>query len=206
MEKYLQEVMKEGEIPVTVIRPSLTFGRGAANIGVLRQNYNIVRRIKEGKPLVLFGEGTIPWSFTFVEDLAKGFILSCMNPAAFNDAFHITNTEVVMWEDLYRVIGRILGIEPKFVYIPSALLKEANPALFAHFYYEKKYPAVFSNDKFKKAAPEYEPSVTLEEGMKEIMQWWEEEANEIDEEKDRLEDRLCKAYENYRKELCKILK
>lgn len=33
-----------------ISRPSLTFGEGAANFGMLRQNRNLVRRIREGKP------------------------------------------------------------------------------------------------------------------------------------------------------------
>lgn len=206
MEKFLSEVMREGQIPVTIIRPSLTFGEGCANIGVLRQNYNIVHRIRNGKPLVLPGDGVSAWSFTFAPDLAKGYLLTCLNPAAYNECFHITNTEQVLWEDLYRVIGRIVGIEPKFVYVPSALLNEADPSLFAHFYYEKKYCHIFSNEKICQAAPEYAPAITLEQGMRSILQWWEREAHEVDEEKDRLEDRICEAYERFRADLCRAVK
>ena len=75
MERYLQREMAKGDIPITIIRPSLTFGVGAANIGVLRQNYNIVRRMRDHLPLLMIGEGTIPWSFTFSDDLAKGSAL-----------------------------------------------------------------------------------------------------------------------------------
>lgn len=46
MEKYLQTQMVK--IPITIIRPSLTFGIGGSNMGVLRQNYNIVDRSSGG--------------------------------------------------------------------------------------------------------------------------------------------------------------
>lgn len=206
MERFLQTVAEQGKIPVTVIRPSLTFGEGCANIGVLRQNYNIVRRIREGKPLVLPGDGVSPWSFTFAPDLAKGYLLACGNPAAFGECFHITNTEQVIWKDLYGTIGKIIGIEPKYVYVPSALLKEADPALFGHFWYEKMYGHVFSNEKFQKAAPGYRPVLSLEDGMKMILRWWEKEAHGTDEEKDRMEDAICAAYERFRADLCGALR
>ena len=33
-----------------ISRPSLTFGEGAVNFDMLRQDRNLVRRIREGKP------------------------------------------------------------------------------------------------------------------------------------------------------------
>ena len=192
MERYLQKKMEPGKTPITIIRPSLTFGIGAANIGVLRQNYNIVCRMKQHLPLVMIGEGTIPWSFTFSDDLAKGFLLCCQNPKAYNQAFHITNTQLTLWEDLYRTIGDIIGEKPEFLYIPSQALYQADPDLFAHFWFEKRYPAVFSNDKIREAAPGYAPTVSLKDGLTAVIQWWESGAGSIDQQKWNLEDDLCR--------------
>lgn len=205
MERYLQSAMRSQKTPITIIRPSLTFGVGAGNIGMLRQNCNILHRIRAGKPLVMLGEGTLPWSFTFAGDLAKGYILCCGNEKTYNEAFHITNTEMVLWEDLYRAIGEAAGIAPQFCYLPSALLCAAKPDLFAHFYYEKRYASVFSNEKFLAAAPDYRPTITLRQGMAEIVRWWDA-ACTPDPEKDRLEDALCEAYERFAQEVCHAAK
>lgn len=194
MERYLYRVMGEGRIPVTIIRPSLTFGEGCANIGVLRQNSNIVHRIRNGKPLVVPGDGTTPWSFTFAPDLAKGYLLSCLNPSAYNQYYHITNTQLVSFEDLYRTVGKILGIEPHFVYVPSKALYETDPAMFAHFWFEKRYPHYFSVEKFRKAAPEYRPEISLEAGMREMIGWWEQQGMPLDPEKDAMEDAICRTW------------
>ena len=84
MERYLQaEIAKDQPgAAITILRPSFTFGDGTTNFGILRQNRNVVRRIREGKPVVMTGEGSIPWSFTFAPDLANAFLLSCGNPSA----------------------------------------------------------------------------------------------------------------------------
>lgn len=201
MERYLQTEMAQGNIPITIIRPSLTFGIGAANIGVLRQNFNIAARIRKHLPLVMIGEGTIPWSFTFSDDLAKGFLLCCKNPKAYGQAFHITNTQSVLWEDLYRSIGELIGITPEFRYISSQALHYACPDMFAHFWYEKRYPSVFSVDKFRTAAPSYAPSISLKDGMASILEWWDSGAGSVDEEKWRLEDALCRCAEDFQNRL-----
>ncbi|WP_165972283.1 NAD-dependent epimerase/dehydratase family protein [Paenibacillus piri] len=191
MERYLQQVIREGELPVTIIRPSLTYGVGAANLGVLRQNYNIVHRIRSGKPLVMFGDGTTPWSFTFAPDLAKAFVGAIGNKRTFGQAYHATNEEVRVWNDLYLEFGRILGIEPNIVHIPSDLLIRANPGLFAHLYYEKGYSGLMDNAKVKRDIPSFEVAISLNEGLQMMLDWYEAEADKVDADKDALEDRLA---------------
>ena len=67
VERYLSKVIRKDKLPITIIRPSLTYGPGAANIGVLRQNYGIVDRIRKGKPLVMFGDGSTSWCWTLAK-------------------------------------------------------------------------------------------------------------------------------------------
>lgn len=75
MEAYIQTRMDEG-LPITVIRPSLTYGIGCNNIGVMRNNYGIIDRMRKGKRIVQFGEGTNPWAWTFAPDLALAYAYS----------------------------------------------------------------------------------------------------------------------------------
>ncbi len=201
MDRYLQAQMGACSAAITVIRPCLTFGEGSATVGTFRQNRNIARRIAEGKPVVMVGEGVIPWSFTFAPDLAKAYVLACGNENTYNDCFHVTNTEVVVWEDLYRAIGKVVGKEPNFVYIASALLRKIYPTICTHLNYEKVHYAVLSNDKFQKAVPEYKPTITLEEGIKDLMAWWDATDFAYDDDKDKIEDDICAAYYEFEKSL-----
>ncbi|MDF2962801.1 MAG: nucleoside-diphosphate-sugar epimerase [Paenibacillus sp.] len=194
MERYLQGVIREGGLPVTIIRPSLTYGVGAANLGVLRQNYNIVHRIRNGKPLVMFGDGTTPWSFTFAPDLAKAFVGAVGNQQTYGKTYHATSEEVRVWNDLYLEFGKIIGIEPQIVHMPSELLMRANPGLFAHLYYEKSYSGLMDNSKIKQDIPGFDVTISLNEGLQMMLDWYESEANSVDAEKDLMEDRLTELF------------
>lgn len=202
MERYLQQVIAAGEIPVTIIRPSLTYGIGAANLGVLRQNFNIVHRISNRKPLVMFGDGTIPWSFSFAPDVARAFVGAVGNERMFGRHYHATNEDMHIWQDLYLEFGKLLGIEPELVHISSSMLKEANPELFSHLYYEKSYSGLFDNSKLRRDLPGYEASISLSSGLAMMLEWYEREGHTVDEQKDRLEDRLTVFYA----EMCRQLK
>ena len=196
-ERYLKKVIQKDQLPITIIRPSLTYGPGAFNIGVLRQNYGIVDRIRRGKPLVMFGDGSTSWCWTFAEDLAKAFIGVLGKDCTFGEAYHATSDERHVWEDLYLEIGRIIGIEPVIVHIPSALLFQAAPNLCNHLFFEKTYAGLFDNSKIRKDVPEFDPKITLNQGLRIILDWFESYENQVDPEKDILEDRLVSLYNHW---------
>jgi nucleoside-diphosphate-sugar epimerase len=197
MERYLQRQIQEKQLPVTIIRPSLTYGIGGANIGVLRQNVGIVDRIRKGKKLVMFGDGTVPWQFTFAPDLAKGFAGVVGNRRTFGESYHITNEEPHVWEDLYREFGSILGIEPSIVHIPSELLYMAKPELFNHLWFEKSYAGVFDNSKIKRDVPGWQATISLRQGLCSMVEWYEREGHTPDPAKDQLEDQLVGLHEEW---------
>ena len=198
MERYLQTQMGKVGAAITVIRPSLTFGPGAANFGILRQNRNVVRRIAEGRPVVMTGEGTFPWAFTFTPDLAAAYLQACGNPKTYNDCFQIANTELVEWQDLYKAVGRAVGREPILYNVPTRLLLEAAPQTCGHLHYEKAYFSYFSIEKFQRAAPGYSPKITLDQGVRRLVDWWAEADFPYDPEKELLEDSICRLYEQFR--------
>ncbi len=190
MERYLWQAYERNEIPLTIVRPSLTFGPGAANVGVLRQNYGIVDRILKDKPLVMFGDGSTSWSFTFAPDLARGFVALSGKEKAIGEAFQVTSEFRNVWEDLYLEFGKIVGKEPNIVHIPSEILFKAAPSLCNHLYYEKTFAGLFDNSKIKAIAPEYEAAINLEEGVRMLYDWFVEQGSVVDPVKDALEDRL----------------
>jgi nucleoside-diphosphate-sugar epimerase len=191
MELYLNGLSQEDGPAVTIIRPSLTYGIGAANLGVLRQNYNIVHRIRNGLPLVMFGDGKLPWSFTFAPDLAKAFVGAVGNERTYGQAYHATSEENRIWDDLYLEFGRILGIEPNIVHLPTELLMKADPGMFAHLHYEKSYAGLFDNSKAKRDIPNFQVTISLNEGLRMMLNWYESEGHTVDADKMRLEDRLA---------------
>ena len=190
MEAWLFARMKDSQAPVTIIRPSLTYGEGCANIGVLRQNVNILYRLRQGKPLLLYDDGRTVFTFTFAPDLARGYLACCGNPAAYGQDFHITSENRAEMAEYYRVFGKIAGCEPVFAYLPSRRLYELDPVMFDHIWFEKRFDHIFSLDKIRTACPDWAPRIGLEEGLRHMVGWWESEGLLPDPEKDALEDRL----------------
>ena len=66
----------------------------------------------------------------------------------------------------------------------------ADPDLFSHLYLEKTFPGLFDNSKIRSVMPDFTCDISLHDGIKMMVDWFEQEANQVDPEKDALEDRL----------------
>ena len=201
VERYLNTVFKDEQLPITIIRPSLTYGPGAANIGVLRQNYGIIDRIRKGKPLIMFGDGSTSWSFTFTPDLAKAFVGVLGKEKAYGESFHACSEERCRWEDLYLEFGRVLDRDVEIIHISSELLMAANPDLFSHLYFEKTFAGLFDNSKIRSVIPDFHCGISLHDGVTMMVDWFEKEANQVDPEKELLENKLVELHEGWKAQM-----
>lgn len=189
MEQVLFE-QSPGGAQITVVRPSLTFGEGARNVGVLRQNAGIVDRIRRGKPLLLFGDGTNPWSFSFAGDIAAAIVSLLGEQRAAGRAFHIASEEPTLWRDLYLEFGRIGGVEPVFAFLPSKTLYSVDPDRFGHIFFEKCYPGLFDCSRLREVLPGYRARIGLRDGLEALIASWDADGLQPDPELDALEDTL----------------
>lgn len=207
MERYLQSEIARG-LPITIIRPSQTYGIGTPNVGCLRNNYGLLARMKEKKPILVNGDGRNPWVWTFAPDLAKAFVGVLGKQHCLGEIYQATSDEAHIWDDLYLTIGDILGEKPTLYHLPTDLLYLARPDLFAHLVYEKTYCGLFDNSKIKRDVPEFVCEYSLRRGMEMICNWFlsDESQHVIDPEKVAFEDQACALYEQLRADMLSLRK
>ncbi len=81
-EAVLMQAYRETGFPVTIIRPSHTYCEREVPVGVHGSNgsWQVLKRMIEGKPVIVHGDGSSLWTMTWNEDFAKGFIGLLGNP------------------------------------------------------------------------------------------------------------------------------
>ena len=74
-EEFLMKLYREEGFPVTIVRPSHTYSERSVPVGVHGANgsYAVIRRMLEGKAVIIHGDGTSLWTLTHSTDFAKGF-------------------------------------------------------------------------------------------------------------------------------------
>jgi len=164
-EDRLVRAYREQGFPITIVRPTYTYGPTWVPSAVGGQDYTVVNRMRQGKPIISHGDGTSLWVMTYHTDFALGFVGLFGNARAIGEAFHITSDEVLTWDQIYTTIGHAAGVEPVIVHLASETIAAHYPDVGAGLLGDKAHGVVFDNTKIKRVVPEFRATVSFADGV-----------------------------------------
>lgn len=198
-EERLMRAYREEGFPVTVVRPSHTYGdtQIALAVNSWARSYTVVDRMRRGKKVIVPGDGSSLWVITHNTDFAKGLVGLLGREQAVGHAFHITSDEVMCWDQWYRVTAEAAGVEPQLLHIPTDFLTACVPDMRGGLAGDKAASVVFDNSKIKRFVPGYCATMPYHEGIRRTLAWFDAEADrrEVDEDANARYDKLIGAYE-----------
>jgi nucleoside-diphosphate-sugar epimerase len=143
------------DIDVTVFRYFTVYGpAGRPNMVMLR----FTQWISEGRPVKLYGDGEQSRGFTYIDDIARGTILG-LKPLGF-EVINLGGHETITINDLIRLFEKLIGRE-------------------SHIERHPRHPADmlanWANVEKAKRLLDWEPQVSLEEGVVNLLEWYKAE-------------------------------
>jgi len=168
-EDYLMKLYRQEGFPITIVRPSHTYDERNLPLGAHGDNgsWQIIRRMQEGKPVIIHGDGTSLWTITFNTDFAKAFIGLMGNIHAIGEVYHITSDESVTWNQIYAIVADELGVPFKPYYVPSDFLDAVSRYDFrGGLLGDKSNTVVFDNSKIRRAVPDFVCTVRADQGLR----------------------------------------
>jgi nucleoside-diphosphate-sugar epimerase len=198
-EERLMRAYREEGFPVTIVRPSLTYGPSQIPLctNSWQHPYTVLQRMKQGKKVIIPGDGTSLWVFTWNGDFAKGFLGLLGKKEAIGEAYHITSDEVLTWNRAYEAVADALGVKLNAIHIPSELIAAYDAHATGSLIGDKVNSVVFDNSKIKALVSDFECRVPWAEGVRRAVAWFEADPSRqtIDEGANQLWDRIIEAYE-----------
>ncbi len=170
-EERLMRAYRSAGFPVSIIRPSYTYGPTWIPAGVGGHGYTIVERMRRGAPVISHGDGQSLWVLTHTSDFAVGLVGLMGSPKAVGEAFHITSDEVFTWDAIYRTIAQAAGCEARLVHIPSDWIAGIYPDWGMGLLGDKMHSVVYDNSKIKCFVPGYQAQVPFSEGIQRSLAW-----------------------------------
>lgn len=149
----------------TIVRPSHTVRTSLPTM--TGEGEIVARRMQQGRPVLVSGDGTTPWTLTRSEDFAVPFTALLGNAAALGDIFHITGDRGFTWDEIYRGIANGLGAEANIVHVPTDTLVRYQPEWIGPLLGDKTWTALFDNSKVKRVAGDFTCSDDLAEILRE---------------------------------------
>ena len=157
-ERLLQD---QNTLPYTIVRPSHTVRTGLPiQFG---DPMVVLRRMLAGKPVLVSGDGTSPWTLTRCVDFSVPFVRLFGSSQALGQDFHITNDRAFTWDQIHAAIGRGFQVNVRNVHVPTETLIRYHPEWTGPLVGDKMWTALFDNSKIKNAVGEFTCSADLDE-------------------------------------------
>ena len=170
-EEFLMRKYREEGFPVTIVRPSHTYDERRIPLGVHGDggSWQVIRRMMEGKPVIIPGDGTSLWTLTFNRDFAIGYTGLMGNRRAIGEAFHITGDEALTWNQIYATVADALNVKLNACHVSSEFLAAAGIPYGYDFegslIGDKAVSVVFDNTKLKRVVPDMRTTVRFDQGV-----------------------------------------
>lgn len=205
-EDFLMRKYREEGFPVTIIRPSHTYGDRSVPVGIHGTNgsWQVLSRMLQGKPVIIHGDGTTLWTMTHNTDFAKGFIGLMGNPHAIGTAFQITSDESLTWNQIYQCVADALGVELKPYYVSAHWIASLGYYdMTGNLLGDKACTVIFDCTKLKTAVPGFAATVRFEQGVRRTVEYVlsHPECRKPDPEFDAWCDRIIEVQEEARKKM-----
>ena len=173
-EKLLFQAFEKNGFPVTIMRPSHSYGEGGSILRPFGPSESTVARLRAGLPIIVHGDGNGVWASCHVDDVARGFIATMLNETCYGQAYNIASDEYFTWNRYHEIVAEVAGGTFNPVYIPTATLREIAPEWAGGTHEIFEWPSLFDNSKLKRDTDYDGQTITFREGTARTLKWLEE--------------------------------
>jgi nucleoside-diphosphate-sugar epimerase len=171
-EQLLME-QNRADFPVTIMRPSHSYGEGGDLTRSFGPSTGFVGRLRRSQPMIVQGDGTSLWASCHVDDVARGFIAVMENSKCFGEAYNITGEEWMTWNSYYEQVAEVAGGTYEPVPIPTEVLRQIKPDWASGAHEIFAWPSIFDNSKLKRDTSYSGQTISWKEGVKRNIEWLE---------------------------------
>jgi nucleoside-diphosphate-sugar epimerase len=164
-EKIFLRAHESGRMPVTIVRPSSTYGPGGHVIDNIESEPVSWDRIERGLPVLCSGDGQGLWISTHRDDCGKLFAYGAMNPKTFGQSYNATRDEIFTWRDLISQAAAALGKRAKVVFMPAGWIVAHDPQRFTLLREITQFHGAYDSSKAKRDVPEFRCEIDFRHGV-----------------------------------------
>jgi len=200
-EDIFMEAHQDGQFPVTIIRPAHTYGEGGNIIHTFGWGTAFLDRLRNGKPIIVHGDGEALWVSCHIDDVARAFVNAMGNQKAYGKAYHVTGEEWQTWNQYHERLAEAIGApEPKIVHIPADILVRIAPEHTMTTYLNFQYTNIMDNSAAKSDL-DFRYTIDWQTGAKRTYDWLVEHDRIDDWQSFPLYDRVIESYKQQCNEL-----
>lgn len=167
-ECYTRAFYESYGYPTVIVRPFNAFGPRSHHEGDSGEVIpKFMLRAMAGQPMIIFGDGTQTRDFTYVEDTARGILLAGITDEAVGQTINIGSNYEMTVRELAETIKQVVELDDaKIIY------DEPRPSDILRLYADSSKAGQLLG---------FEPQVTFNEGLQNLKDWYDTQANSPEE-------------------------
>jgi UDP-glucuronate 4-epimerase len=144
-------------IDISIVRYFTVYGpAGRPDMSIFRFIYKIMK----GEPIEVFGDGTQSRDFTYVDDIAEGTVRA-LKPLGY-EIINLGGNQPYQLNEVIQIIEELLGKKAKIVY---------------KSFHKADLKATWADINKAKQLLDWEPKVSLQEGLRKTVEWFKKNWN-----------------------------
>lgn len=166
----------EKRFPVTIIRPTVTFGRQMTLNRQIGTDNVWVDRIRKGKPIVT-GNPYLLRNFLHADDAAWAFVGALKHECCIGQSYNMVGLKPYDWGTYHRAMMTVVGREVEMVEVTLETLLHMQTDTFkiGEMITENfKFNGYYSGEKIARDIPEFRPKIGLVEGLAMALEYIEQ--------------------------------
>jgi nucleoside-diphosphate-sugar epimerase len=182
-ELWLKEKQQTAGLPLTILRPTGTYGPGDVYVTL-----STVRAIAQRKLHVLPGKGDSYIHFTYIDDVVQGFQKTIeKQKQTLGETFILASDEYTTYKEMFTIVANLLKVPPPTRSIPMTLAKAYlsfvqwnnnrkgidDFVMHTSLIDTMKTNRAYTNAKAKKILG-FTPHYSYRDGMKKTLEWYKE--------------------------------
>jgi len=179
--------------PVTVVKPSFTYGPGGNLLRQAAWSSEWIDRLRKRKPLLSVGDGLNYFQFLPAPDAGAAFADLVGKLAAIGQVYNLVHPEYLTWDQWHRAVADALGVEAEIVNAPQELLMAVSPERYGHLSSNFGHTQVFSGAKLSELLRDWQPRTPRRDAIAATIEWMDRNGRVANSDDDTLEDRIIAA-------------
>lgn len=173
-ERILEQAHERGDFLVTIIRPAHTYGEGRGLVDSFRGGTYYLDRIRQGKPIIVHGDGNSLWASCYRDDVACAFVAAIGNEKTYGKSYHVTGEEWMTWNQYHQGVAEAMDApSPTLVHIPTDLLVKVAPKKAEWCKENFQFNNIFDNTAARTDL-DFRYTIPWVEGVRRIVAWLDE--------------------------------
>jgi nucleoside-diphosphate-sugar epimerase len=170
-ELALEDAHRSRGFPVTIVRPTHVYDDTV--IPVLA-GWTAIDRMRQGRPVVVHGDGTSLWNLTHSADFARAFVPLLANPHTIGESVNVCSDELLTWDQIHRSLAAAAGVrDPLLVHRASETVEAEVPGWNPVLTHDFGHTVIYDTTKLKRLVPGFTPQIPFARAARNIIDWYD---------------------------------